>query len=266
MKRILVPTDFSKNAKVALSYAVNIANHFDAEIVVLNTYQLRTKAGVFLSMEDILIKDAEVEMDKLKKEFKPRLFQQTIFTTKVMRGETTDAIAAIANNHKVDLIVMGTKGASGLKEIFLGSNTMGVIKKTSVPVLTIPEDATYQPLKRIVFAIDSLNVKGTSLAPLAALAKAYKATVDIFHIENAPVTIGIDPAVDVFLADIPHQFYQFHDLHDITGSIDGFVEEIRGDMLCLIRRQRSILDNLFHTSVTQKEVYHSKTPLLILQE
>ena len=92
---------------------------------------------------------------------------------------------------------MGTQGATGLAEIFLGSTTNSVIKEAQTPVLAIPEGFTYQPITQIVFAIDDEGIAHAGVVkPLLQLAKKMQAPVRVFHQALDFDQDGIDPSID----------------------------------------------------------------------
>lgn len=268
MRKILVPTDFSKNADHALQYAINIANHFESEIHLLNVYEVSNNTtGSFSSVEEYIRENAERQLSKTISSVKNAILRKTILKGRAIKGNPIYSICGIANIEKFDLIVMGTQGASGLKEIFLGSKTAGVMKKTTVPLLVIPNEFKYRPIKEIVFPVDSGIVADSFiLTPLLQLVKAYKSKVKVLHLKTEKVLVGYDPGIEYFLEGIPHSFHTIAGSNDVNGVINLFVFEHDADMICLIRRDRGFFEKIFHRSVTSKEVFHCRMPLLILHE
>ncbi len=267
MKKILVPTDFSEHANNALRYAINIGNYFEAEIELLHVYEMATIIGSATLVREYLKEDAERDLADNIRSFKELVFGKTILKGRAIDGGAVDTICSLANNEDFDMIVMGTQGASGLKEIFLGSKTSGVMKQTHIPILAIPNNFTYRPIKDITFAVDSgIVAEDEVLKPLLELAKAYKSHIKVLHLEKEKMVVGYDPGIDFSLGDIPHTFHRISGSNDVNGVINLFVFEENSDMLCMIRRDRGFWSNLFHQSVTAKEVFDSPVPLLILRD
>ena len=265
MKKILVPTDFSKNANNALRYAINVANHFEAEIHLVNVYEVRSTTGSFKSIEDFMKEDAEKGLSKTIKEIETSLHRTTSIRGRAIKGLAIDTICSIAKNEKMDLIVMGTQGASGLKEIFLGSNAAGVMKNTTVPLIAVPNEYKYRSIKEILFPVDSGIVADADvLNPLTELAKAYHAKVKVFHLETEKEVVGVDPGIEYSLKDVEHTIHSEPSAVDINQTINFEAKREGIDLICMIRRERGFWENLFHRSVTQKEIFHSPVPLLIL--
>ncbi|MFK7773121.1 MAG: universal stress protein [Saprospiraceae bacterium] len=267
MKKILIPTDFSKYANNALRYAINIGNYFEAEIELLHVYEMKTLIGSATVVREYLKEDAERDLADNIRSFKDLIFGKTILKGRAIDGNPIETICSIANNEDFDMIVMGTQGASGLKEIFLGSKTSGVMKQTHTSILAIPNSFTYRPIKDITFAVDSGIVADDKvLQPLLELSKAYKSNVNILHLDKEKMVVGYDPGIGISLGDIPHSFHRISGSNDVNGMINLFVHEENSDMLCMIRRERGFWSNLFHQSVTMKEVFDSPVPLLILRD
>jgi len=265
MKKILIPTDFSDNANNALRYAINIANYFEAEVHVLHVYAPLSLTGSYDDIREYIKENSERDLSDNLRLFKDTLWGRTQLKGRAISGNIRDVICSIAQHEKMDLVVMGTQGASGLKEVFLGSNTSAVMKKIEVPLLAVPSRFTYRPIKDITFGVDSgIVTKSEILKPLIEIAKAYKAIVKVMHLETEKMIVGYDPGIDISLKGVKHSFHKIIGSNDTNGVINLFVLEEKSDMLCLIRRKRSFWENLFHTSVTLKEVFDSPVPLLVL--
>lgn len=267
MKKILVPTDFSEHANNALRYAINIGNYFEAEIELLHVYEMDAVMSSATKTREYQKEDAERDLSDNIRAHQELVFGKTILKGRAIDGGPINTICSLANHEDFDMIVMGTQGASGLKGIFLGSKTSGVVKQTSVPILAIPNSFTYRPIKDITFAVDSGIVADDKvLNPLLELAKAYKANVKVLHLQKEKMVVGFDPGIDIALGDIPHSFHRVTGSDDVNGVINLFVYEENSDMLCMIRRDRNFWSSLFHQSVTTKEVFDSPVPLLILRD
>lgn len=267
MKKILAPTDFSNNARQALPYVVAIANLFGSEITLVHTYRVYSTTGMFVSVESYMREDARADMLKLVREIERQLENGARVRTKIVRGDAIPVITDIAEKENFDLIVMGTQGASGLKEIFLGSTTHGVSRQTGTPVLAIPAGFIYRPIEKVVLAIDEEGIPYAKvIAPLVNLCKALEARIAVYHKDTGDGGRGIDPSVDIFLEGVDYSLHYELDTDNINDSINNFVLDYQADLLCMIRRKLSFLEKIFHTSHTSKEVFDSPTPLLILHD
>lgn len=265
MKKILLPTDFSENANNALAYAVDLANSFGSAITLVHAYQVYSTAGSFVSVESFMQEDAARELLKIVKDLEPKLKNGSTIDTKIIKGSTVDVITNVAEKQGFDAIVMGTQGASGLEEIFIGSTANGVIKNTDTPVLVIPSGFIYRPIQTIVLAVDEeedFNAK--ILAPLVKIAQKNAALLRIYHKDIAHD--GLNTTVDRYLDGLERTYHYELDTDNINEGINQFVREHKADLLCMIRRKRSFLEQVFHESVTTSTVFDSPVPLLILHE
>jgi nucleotide-binding universal stress UspA family protein len=262
MKKILVPTDFSDNALNAVNYAVAIAKILPAKITLLHTYQSPHPTGVLKSMDHILAEDAEKEMTAILKD----LPAEIPVDHKSIKGDPVVVISRYSADF--DLIVMGTQGASGLKEVFIGSVTGGVMRQTQTPVLAIPGGYRFQPIKNLGFAVANLQLYSTESAALVKeLVQKTAARVFVFH-----QSVGIEGEVEVpsnleWMGDIPYTVSIVSNEKGLDANIHDFVEKKEIGLLCMVRRKRNytgFFERLFKDSVTLSHVFHCKIPLLIL--
>ena len=267
MKKLLVPVDFSENARNALAYAVEIANLFGSHIHLLHTYKIPGKAGVFISVEQYALEDIRPDMIKWETWARENLQHGATISSSILRDNTVHAVTLLTKEEGIELVVMGTQGASGLKGIFIGSTTGAVLQQTNAPLLAIPSGFTFRPIRTVVLAVDDLDVSSPQVvAPLTRLARQFQARVLVYHLEKESEDAGVDPSVDIFLDGVEHSFH--HELvnGELNERINTFVHEHNADMLCMIRRPRGFFERIFRSSVTQKKIFQSPVPLLVLQE
>jgi nucleotide-binding universal stress UspA family protein len=128
MRNIVVPTAFSDNALVALRYAINIANQFGSTIHLVNGIDIVSSTGIYTDVNKMLTETAKRKLADIVIRESRSLGDLSLMVSKTLRGEITSTICDYANKVHADLIVMGTQGATGLKEIFIGTTALGVIK------------------------------------------------------------------------------------------------------------------------------------------
>jgi len=266
MKRILFPTDFSDNAATALNYTIEIVNQLEsAELTIIYTYNLPTNAATLVSFDGHLQNDAVAEMNRVVNRIRPMLAEGIMLQTVIKRGDVVSAISKIADEY--DTVIMGTQGASGLKEIFLGSTTNGVIKNTTTPVLAIPKGYEFKAIKNIVLSIDNDAIrdkKGVQF--IKDLLKIYKADLMLFHTEEQAADKGFDRSVPKLFDNAGYSIDFNFVGKSINESIEEMIVDYDVDLLCMVRRRRGLLERLFHQSITSKEVLHTRIPLLILHD
>jgi len=126
---ILVPTDFSENAWVALQYAANLAADTKMQLKIIHVYNQTENA-------------ATDQMNTLRSQFNDQ-FPSIDFNGSCLKGSLNENINQLLRDESYKLIIMGTKGATRLKSVFLGSNTMNIISQSPIPVIAIPENVNY---------------------------------------------------------------------------------------------------------------------------
>lgn len=265
MKKILVPTDFSPYSQNALNYAIGLARDMGASLHLLHTYLVHASADMLISIERYIREDAERMMEDNRQWIHKQWPGHPPVTYDIIKGNAIPVIAGMADQY--DLVIMGTQGASRFKDIFLGSTTNGVCKATETPVLAIPENARYRPLRKIVLAVDDYEVTGRNvLEPLIDLAELNDADIKIFHTDLGNTDLGVDPIIGMYLAGQDYSFHYAPATVKVNESIHTFVEAEKADMLCLIGRKRAWINEVFHRSVTRREVFQTEIPLLVLTD
>jgi nucleotide-binding universal stress UspA family protein len=270
MKTVLIPTDFSNAARNALKYAVSLFGE-DNRFILLNTYnEPTTGTASMISLRDIL---QEASEDSLKEELthiKEEMGLSHInLDSRSVYGIAYEEIAHISKQESVDVVVMGTTGASGMKEVFIGSVASAVLQKSVCPIITVPSNYTYSKLTNILFATDLKNSALQSL-PNAFdwVVKKDNAKVTVLTVQSyAAQSEGVKPTISKALNDLlntyDHQFkYVGND--NIEDGISEFAHQNEMDMIITIPRKESWFTRLFHPSVSKKLAQHLDMPLLAL--
>lgn len=268
MKKILVPIDFSANANLALRHATQVANKFGATISVLHAYQVATSTGNLVSIDHIVEADREEELKAQISEIKPLLDTNTKIESQVIKATSVESICMVAEKLKADLIIMGTKGADGMKKLFLGSTASNVILHTSIPVLAIPSDFQNFHLTNITLALDDKKIGDlTLLKPILELAKEFKAVLKLLTvIDEEHPKARIDPDLEEYLKNegVNYTYFIVKADHIVEG-IRKFVVREKSDLLCLIHHPRGMFQNIFGASVAKELVFELSVPLLVLR-
>ena len=272
MRTILFPTDFSDNANDALQYALGFIKDVPAKLIVLNVFDIpHSHAGVLKSIKDIMRNDSEEGLKETRALIMMEESNRSLEVEYISRmGSTIPEIRNVANEHKADFIIIGTKGASGLKEVLMGSVTSNLMKSKGCPVIAVPMNCLYIRPKNIVFAADMRKAESSQgLKPLAELAGMFKCNVDIMHVDAvAGQEIFETPeakSIDFALSGIDHKFHLQRNT-DIVKAIEEFISVGGRDMLFMVIRKYNLIEALFHTSVTEKIAHHSTLPLVVIHE
>lgn len=270
MKTVLIPTDFSNAARNALKYAVSLFGE-DNKFILLNTYNEPTSGTAsMISLRDIL---QEASEDSLKEELvhiKEEMGYASLnLITRSVYGVAHEEIAHISRQENVDVVVMGTTGASGMKEVFIGSVASAVLQKSIRPIITVPNGYEYKNVSNILFATD---LKNNDLKTLTNAfdwvaqkdsAKVTLLTVQTYtaHLEGTKPQVS--EALNGLLKPYDHEFkYVGND--NIEEGISEFAHQNNMDMIVTIPRKESWFSRLFHPSISKKLAQHLDMPLLAL--
>ncbi len=272
-RKIIVPIDFSGCSIKALEIAAKLAIKINARLIIMNACQkpvAYADASLTAYSRD-LIKEAEGNAKRAFLSVKEAIKElaDLEYTFEVKHAFAQDAIISLTLMENIDLIVMGTTGASGFKGILLGSNTYTVAKNIKCPILAIPESAeTGNFFKNIVLAGDYENTASKdTFEMLNEIAIASNAEVHVLHVSEDPVIQSDETKeaqkLDRYLKRTKHSFHFKLNKH-VDEGINEYIEENSIDLLTLVVKKHSLLDRIFKASTTKKMAYHSKVPLLIL--
>jgi nucleotide-binding universal stress UspA family protein len=263
MKKMLVPVDFSDNSLKALDFAIPLANRFLAEITLYHGFSKSRSEKI----EEYVQRNAEEEIEALVNEIRPSLREGAAIIGAAVMGDPVSAIAERMEKHHYDLIIMGTQGEAGIKGFLMGSVTLEVIRKVQTPVLAIPREAAYRPVKTAVFALDDMGLDfPNTLQPLRNIVYTFEGTIKVYHQVERATTAIPNLLVDSALEGVHHSFHQEVSEEEIWSGILQYAQEQEADLLCLIRRERGFFGGLFHQSVTREELTASSIPMLILYD
>lgn len=270
MKNILIPTDFSPNSRRAAEYAILLFHNSATCLYLMNSYEMpQAGASMLISMEDILKKNSEEELCNLqvdlKQEFsghKPNLNTLSIY------GDPVFAVSKAVEDYNIDLVVMGTQGASGIKEKLIGSNTASVVKKANCPVLVVPEKSPLNVPKRILLAVDPAHFDSNAVIPLQKLAQLFQSTIYLLYV--APEESSVSDNDLLLLTKLDTQFKGIKVIPKVIVSsnavdaIDSYAEQIEANLVVMLPRKTNFFENLFFKSHSKKMAMHTNIPLLTL--
>lgn len=273
MKTILFPTDFSAGAENAFNYTVSICGKLKAKLILFNSFHIPVYTSEMPVNEDTEVHLRKMAKDRLLSLQNNALIQSNNLDVKTVAscGLAVDNIIQTAKEKKVNLIIMGTKGASGLKEIFIGSNAAAVLEKASCPVIVIPEKAKFKNIDKIVFATDFGESDFDFIASLTEMAKLFKSEIMIVHVSQVrPEKADEKDLLQWYRKELKKKVnveYKKISFHILVGGnvdyeLEDFIEKNKVDLLALSMRKRNIFSKLFEPSLTKKMAYHSHIPLL----
>ena len=278
MKKILIPTDLSSNASNAISYAFQLFRNSNVQFYILHVdhpiIDMPTSSIEFMSPTTYpdLVSQKKMVEKQIFKIIEKLNSKDDNFNYEIENeiGFAGDVIVSKAKELNCDLIIMGTKGATGLSQFFIGSVTASVIRKSAVSVLAIPENFTFEKLEKIVFATDYEGISNKkTLQPLFEIARTFDAKVMMFHAIEAkePIAAYIEE-LQVWKAEKNfHHVRHTNSIASCENIPDGildFAGENEADLIAIIPHTYNFFENLLHKSVSKQIAFESKTPILAL--
>lgn len=274
MKKILVPTDFSETANKARDYAIQLAQTLNAEIILLNSFHIPNLGdyeGALINMNFQMKEDAEKELKEQVKYLKLN-YSNIKFNAISTLGLVVDTIQSVCKEHQIDLIVMGTTGASGFIGNLLGSNTAALIGAVKTPIIAVPAKGTLNFPKHIVVANDLMESGEEKLFnPLKEIAIKTDSTIDFLYIVNGDEQAN-NKLQRLKAANFDEKFdANYHPFHirneeEVEDGILEYIDKKEFDLLVVVAHQRGFWERLFHKSISKSLVKQAKLPTLVLAD
>jgi nucleotide-binding universal stress UspA family protein len=276
MKRILVPTDFSDHAEYALKVAAQIARENDGEIYLLHMLELPSLSdgigesnavGVSSDLPEVMF-----FMQKTRERFEEILSQPYLEGIPVIEAiqfeRAFEGIIDHGKKHNIDLIVMGSHGASGFREMFIGSNTEKVVRTSEIPVLVIKrEEQAFNPDK-MVFASDFSDEIKKPFAKVVDFANSFNAKLHLVYI-NTPNDFRSTHAAEKIIHNFASGFqfrngYTAHIYNDVNveKGILHFANSVNADLIGMCTHGRKGLAHFFNGSISEDLVNHAVRPVV----
>ncbi|MDX6183512.1 universal stress protein [Flavobacterium sp. Fl-77] len=273
MKRILVPTDFSKHAEDALKVAAQIAKKNDAEIVILHILELPSQmndailGGASIPETMLFMKKANETLDEIAS----KTFLDGIPVTEIAKiDKPIHGITQISKEHNIDLIVMGSHGSSGLEELLIGSNTEKVVRNSDIPVLVIKKDiANFDP-KNVVFASDFTEETKKPFEKLLKFTKLFNTKLHLVMIctpNSFKPTHVAEKAMNDFVSEFNLTNYstQIYNDTNIEKGILNFSNSINADIIGMSTHGRTGFAHFFNGSISEGLVNHAVRPVITVK-
>jgi nucleotide-binding universal stress UspA family protein len=271
MKKILVPTDFSDHAEYALKVAAQIARKNNGEIFLMHMLELPNQGsdavGAGSDIPEIMffMKKAHERFDEIKSA--PYLDGLEV-TEAVQFEKAFEGIIGASKKHNIDLIVMGSHGASGFHEMFIGSNTEKVVRTSDVPVLVIKkEQGEFNP-EKFVFASNFSDEIKKPFAKVVEFANSFSTHLHMVLI-NTPNDFKSTHAAEKTMHDFASQFeirnnYTTHIYNDVNveKGILHFANSVNADLIGMCTHGRQGLAHFFNGSISEDLVNHAVRPVV----
>ncbi len=271
MNTILVPVDFSPASRNASMYAAELAKLFNSRLLLFHAYMLPTPISE--------VPYAMVTVDNLQKENEDLIRKEATWLHEqygrevewlVRIGIASDEIKNLNKEREIDLIVMGMKGAGGLDKI-IGSTTTNVARKVKTPVLVIPHDTAYTPIKNITYASDfSYKTSVQLFNLLIELARTLMAKIHILYVRqthggNTEEELTGKRSNEIIFEGVEHEYAVIEE-PSVNQGINRYLQQHKSEMLAMVAHKHTFLERLFSKNHTTAMAYETHVPLLILQD
>ncbi len=277
MKKILIPTDFSKNADQAIDYALNLYKCNQSNFYLVHAFADETyEIGMSKSKHDLdTLKDelhskALLNLEKtLSRITDPVPNPRHNYTIKAVFESLVDAINHLVETENIDLVIMGTKGASMDKNVLFGSNTVQIFKYVKCPVLAVPENYTYKEPKHILFPTDyQLPFKRRELKLLDNIADSFKSEVHCIYFTKFDTLSHRQEDNKRFVAGTLSSAYLFFEQQQAKNVLEGisaYRKDHPVDVLVMVNSRHSFLEDMLYRSTVDKMGLMTDIPFLVMQ-
>ena len=275
MKTILAATDYSTTSLNALRYAAELALQTKSNLLLYHAFQVPV-----ISSEAVVVAIPFGEIEKqnnsklkiIVTSFRKKYGNKIEINYLAQMGFTVDVLEEVVKTHKIDLMVMGIKGAGKISEIVIGSRASDVTGRVNCPVLIIPEKASFKKLKKIVFASDNEKISDTAnFKVLKELTYIFKSKLILLNVRDPSKLISSEKRkisqIEKCFKGIKHSVnFITNKYDDVVAGINDFVKDKDADMVAMISRKHSLLCRIFNERKTKKMAFHTHVPLLSLND
>ncbi len=272
MKKILVPTDFSVQAENALKVAAQLAKKYQGEIYLLHMLELpMNMANPVGETRSNDLPEAIYFMKLAKKRFSEILARPYLEGLKVHETvefhQAFDGIMETSKKHDCDFIVMGSQGANGFKEMFIGSNTEKVVRTSEVPVLVIKNEHPNLQINSFAFATNLEKRNKKALKKVVEFARLTESKLHLVYINTANEFITseqTDEFLEEYLEGFDYTNYEFHVYNDdsVEKGILKFAKKVNADIVGIATHGRKGLSHFFNGSISEDLVNHANRPII----
>lgn len=277
MKQILLPTDFSENSWNAIVYAIQLFKNNECTFHLLNTYTpaiynleyvigYPEQFGLVDAVRDTSRRNLFKIVSRIASEF--TINEKHTFKTHAKFDTFLSGVKTFVKKHDIDIIVMGTKGATGAKEVLFGSNTVHVFKEIKCPVLAIPSDFAFEAPHEILFPTDlDAMYKHSNLKILKEIILTNNARLNAMHVSTGyELTEKQERNMAKLESIFEHSAFLFHNIKtmEITHAINEFQVKYKINLLVMINNKHSFFENIFFKNTINQIGFHLNVPFLVI--
>ncbi|QNJ99084.1 universal stress protein [Constantimarinum furrinae] len=275
MKNILLPTDFSENSLNAIDYAMHFFMNWECNFYILNVKKMSEYISDDLvagsktnTIYDSIANDNKKLLNQLIKKLDKQFSMQSYTFQGLFNYDNfISAIDQTVQIHSIDLIIMGTNGATGAKEVLFGSNTLQVIRKINCPTLTIPEHYEYTSVRRALFTTHRCeDISYIDIKAFKEMLNMHQCELNVLELDDDAIVISRREDSKCVRALFPEYPYTYYSLNTIPGliAVNTATQLLKVDIHAAFIEKETFLDRLLFGSENSKLAYGSLIPLLFL--
>ncbi len=272
INNIIVATDFSITARNAYRYASALANTLNASLTVVHI-----KEGLIM-VSDVVVtntpddddKELIIDLEQLIAEENaatPNILEQKV-NIKILSGDPVSVLIDLSNNSETDLIVIGTTGLSDVLTKIFGSVSIKVSNKALCPVILVPRDAKWEPIKQIMFASNYDSVSNQVVKYITSFATTMQAKIHFVNIKKSHLSPDEkEKEWDQFIVDVePGLSFEKHTIYgdDTVGKLKKYSEKNSINLLAFVSKHRNFWESLMHASITENMALSVITPIMVM--
>lgn len=274
MKKILFPTDLSAAAERAFIYALHLADHMGAELITLHVYQKpevrggglpHTLSEFYESYDLDEFKNFKDSIPVLRDIQQKEGFAALSVQHLLKPGRTVETVLKVAKEEGAEMIIMGTTGARGLKEIFMGSVAGEVLENANCPVLAIPEKADFDgEIDDIAFAVSYKDEEVVAFKKLVEICGSFNAKIHCVNVDLSHTEFYRNE-MEAFKSKLPtygNTTFEVIQSTDIKEGLTRYMETHAVDVLVMVTHKRNFFQELLRYSHAKEMSYHCNMPLL----
>lgn len=277
MKKILLPTDFSDNSIKAISYALKIFKNVKCKFNLMHTYMPPVYNAEYLvgspgliGLGDVMQETSMTQLEKLKSRLEKEYINPNhSFIVHTAFNTLVNEVIETVESEGIHLVVMGTTGATGAKEILFGTNTVHVIRKANCPVLVVPPNFEYENPLEILFPTDyEIVYKKEKLTPLLDIANEYGSQINVLHVSTGYKLTPDQEKQKKGLEKILGNKALFHDVpnNEIIDAINAFQAKEKINLLVMVQNKHTFMERLFIEPVIKKIGFHVTIPFMVIPQ
>jgi nucleotide-binding universal stress UspA family protein len=276
VKSMLVLTDFSDAASNAARYAAALSHQLNTKSLILyHSYEsLEIPPTTFAPVSGRFTESPELSLEKiadLKTDLEDRVPEQTKIEIHTDERNLVSAVNTLAGQQHIGLVVAGATGKSNIERVLVGSNSLTLAKDCLAPLLIVPPEAVFKPIKTVVFACDLKHVsESTPVLAIKTFVHALGAKLLILNVDRNDA--HFDPKTINEIADLYRLWndeqpeYHYTDHEDTAIGITEFAGQQQAELVITVPKQYGFFESIFHRSMTKKLAYHTHLPLLLFKE